>query len=238
VVAGDPSSDDPHRHVLAQSKGSLGSARALVYRTVQRAGTRVVEWLGPSPSAAADLTGAGQAGGLALQEAAYALYSILQDGPVPANEVIRWARQAGSAKRTLDRAKKLLGVLSSKEGSGRGSKWTWELPEDEVRLRPYRDRDHHERLLRARGEVAGRRPGDVWAPPARDAEVYLEALAERGLAVVRVGRRDHLLRAEDVGRVPLLEQLARDSLQGDAAAEAAYLDLLDELGFQADQLSW
>jgi hypothetical protein len=144
LVGPDPASDDKHRHVLAQSKGGQSDADSLCYRTVkQEDGTIVVEWLGPSRHTAADLSAASAAAEehSALMEARYVLYSILSEGRVPANDVIRLAKLAGVSERTLKRAKRDLSVSSWKHGSGPGSQWFWQLPADEELLRPFRSRD-------------------------------------------------------------------------------------------------
>jgi hypothetical protein len=236
LAAADPAHEGPHRHVLVQTKASLAVAEGLAYRTVQAAGGIVIEWLGPTACTARDLAGAGGGEPSVLADAAWVLYSLLSDGPVAASEAIKLAAQAGVVKRTLCRAKKALRVVSRKEGSGRGSRWAWELPDDEALLRPYRERDRAERLHLVRRELAGRQPGDPWQPPARDPELYRSVLAERGLVVVRALGRDRLWREADVSRVPLLEELARASGEGDAAAAAAFRDHLAELGISPDRL--
>ena len=141
-VGPDPGSDDKYRHVLAQSKGNLSDATSVCYRTVKHAdGTVTVEWLGPSRHTAADLAAVGADDHSLLTEARYVLYSILSQGQVPANDVIRLAKRAAISERTLKRAKRDLGVRSWKFGSGSGSRWFWELPDDEELLRPFKDQD-------------------------------------------------------------------------------------------------
>lgn len=143
LVGPDPGSDDKYRHLLAQSKGNLSDAVSLCYRTVKRDdGTIVVDWLGPSKHTAADLaTSAAADEHSALLEAQYVLYSILSKGQVPAKDVIRLARLAAVSERTLKRAKRDLGVRSWKFGSGPGSRWFWELPEDAELLQRFKDKD-------------------------------------------------------------------------------------------------
>ena len=51
------------------------------------------------------------------------------------------AKRAAVSERTLKRAKRNLGVRSWKFGSGRGSRWFWELPDDEKLLRPFKNQD-------------------------------------------------------------------------------------------------
>jgi len=206
-----------------------------MYRTVKTAGGVALEWLGVTTCTARDLAGSGGGEPSALAEAEWVMFSLLSDGPVAASEAFKLAAQAGVTRRTLCRAKKALRVVSHKQGSGPGSQWRWALPDDQALLRPYRERERAERLDLVRRELAGRQPGEPWQTPARDPEMYRTALAERGLVVVRVLGRDRLWREADVGRVPLLEELARASADGDAAAASAYRDLLADLGVRADQ---
>ncbi len=140
LVTPDPAATDPFQHVLVQTKTNLSSAVSLSYRTVMRAGIVAIEWLGVSPCQPRDLTG-GRAEHTATLEGAYVLYSVLADGPVWATEAYAIAGRAGVTRRTVERAKVLLGVRSRKVGSGRGSRWYWQLPADERFLRPFKDRD-------------------------------------------------------------------------------------------------
>jgi putative DNA primase/helicase len=163
LVGPDPGSDDPHRHLLVQTKTNLAEAPTLVYRTFMQEGVLGVEWLGVSERTAQDLAAVGHGERSALQEAMYVLYSLLTDGPVPAREVIQLAARAGVCKRTLDRAKKGLGVVARKRGSGPGSRWTWELPADEGSFRAFKERDLDELMERLlNGEEGPPVPGDEW----------------------------------------------------------------------------
>jgi hypothetical protein len=141
LVDSDPGSDDPHCHVLVQIKANLSTAVPLAYRTVKSNEGIAIEWLGPSKLTAQDLAHGGQAPRSRLWEAACVLYGILSDGPVWSQDAIRAAAAAGIAKHTLDRSKRVLGVVCRKCGSGRGSKWVWKLPDDEVLLRPFKDKE-------------------------------------------------------------------------------------------------
>jgi len=62
----------------------------------------------------------------ALQEAEEVLSDILSNGPVEANEVKKQAKIKNVSKRTLERAKANLGVISRKSGGPRAP-WIWEL---------------------------------------------------------------------------------------------------------------
>jgi hypothetical protein len=144
LVGNDPASDDPYRHVLTVSKSNLGSAPSMAYRTFQRADeTIAVEWLGETETTAKDIalaTGSTTEAS-AFREAAYVLYSLLCNGPLPASEVAHRATQARVASRTLYRAKAALGVKSIKRGSGAGSQWFWQLPDDDRSYRAYKEHD-------------------------------------------------------------------------------------------------
>lgn len=135
AVVDDPTSTEKYRHVLVQTKSNLAStAPSILYRTVNNGGVLTVEWLGPSDRTADELVGNAHSERSALDEAIWVLYSILEQGPVAACKVFGIAGQAGVAKRTLDRAKKELRVKPQKHGSGKGSFWTWQLPDDDFGL--------------------------------------------------------------------------------------------------------
>jgi AAA domain len=67
-------------------------------------------------------------GRTAKREAREFLLERLEAGPAKADDIIEEAKQDGIAKRTLDRAKKELGVKSWKERGKIDSEWYWELP--------------------------------------------------------------------------------------------------------------
>ena len=153
VVGGDPSSDDPYRHVLAFNRGNLPRTRnlSLVYQTVKRGNAIGIEWLGESNCSADDIVAAAQNtdANSQLQEACYVLYSILttHEGPMPATEVYSAAQEAFVSAGTLKRAKKMLKVRSRREShndlpaadNAVKTQWFWELPDDQNFLRPYHE---------------------------------------------------------------------------------------------------
>lgn len=164
VVGRDPSSEDPHQHVLAFNAGNLPRERdvSLVYRTVKYDDAIAVDWLGESKYSADDLVAATHNADAQsqLQEAAYVLYSILFTAgtPVLATAVKEAAEQALVSIGTLKRAKKMLKVRSRRKSfeievrgddgeKGLQTKvgWTWELPDDEELLEPYRARFEREK---------------------------------------------------------------------------------------------
>jgi hypothetical protein len=67
-------------------------------------------------------------GHTAKREAREFLLERLEAGPARADDVIDEAKQEGISKRTLDRAKKELGVKSRKEHGRTDGPWVWELP--------------------------------------------------------------------------------------------------------------
>lgn len=143
--------------------GNLPRTRdvSLVYCTMKRDDAIVVEWLGESKYSADDLLAASHNADAhsQLQEACYVLYSILfsKGTPVPASEVSEAAGDALVSIGTLKRAKRMLKVRSRRESlniSVRGADgktefqakmgWTWELPHDDERLAPYKERFERE----------------------------------------------------------------------------------------------
>ena len=64
-----------------------------------------------------------------LQEAEEVLSDILSNGPVEASEAKKQAKIKNVSKRTLERAKANLGVISCKLG-GPGAPWLWEPPKE------------------------------------------------------------------------------------------------------------
>jgi putative DNA primase/helicase len=67
-------------------------------------------------------------GHTAKREAREFLLERLETGPMKAEDIIEEAKQDGIAKRTLDRAKKDLGIKSRKTPSKFDGEWFWELP--------------------------------------------------------------------------------------------------------------
>jgi putative DNA primase/helicase len=69
----------------------------------------------------------------AQTEAEDFLRDILRDGPRPAKDVEAEAKEAGISWRTVNRAKKTLGVVAERkaesgQGLGRGGRWYWSWP--------------------------------------------------------------------------------------------------------------
>ena len=140
LLAVDPA--DAARRVLAQTKTNLGAiSESLSLRPVDRGEGVAIEWLGTSPhSAQALLEAAGGRSRLDLDDAMYFLFAMLAEREVLQSEVQAAARQEGIAPRTLRRAREALGVVSRRDGFGRGGRHYWRLPEDDVTYAQLRER--------------------------------------------------------------------------------------------------
>jgi hypothetical protein len=126
--------DDPSRRLFLPIKNNIAAdTGGLAYRIEPQGvdGCPVVVWE-PDPVnvSADDALGATSTGdrGTALSEAVEWLRDLLSLGPVPAKEVKARAGEDGIASRTLDRAKRELGVRAVREGYSSGGRWVWALP--------------------------------------------------------------------------------------------------------------
>lgn len=133
VVGKDP--QDENRRVLASTKNNLAKSPKSLMFTLEEAenGAVRVNWLGESEISAQQLlaTPREEEHADARSEAVEFLSDVLASGPVAAKQVKEEAEEAGISERTLARAKKLVGVISYREGesSGRGKGcWLWKLP--------------------------------------------------------------------------------------------------------------
>lgn len=123
------------RRFLLPVKNNVGNDRdGLAYSlddTFSTNGQPVVKWEAEPVSISADEAlcpdnGRAETETPELNEAKAWLQNALADGPLAAKDIFAQARQDGIAKRTLDRAKKALGVVAAKEGFSGG--WIWRLP--------------------------------------------------------------------------------------------------------------
>lgn len=130
LFARDPEHDD--RRVLAVTKSNLGPpAPALGCRLVSSGEVARIEWLGEAGYSAEDLLAVptDRDERSAIEEATAFLRDALAEGPVPARDVKRAAREQGISDRTLARARRTLGGTARKAGFGRGAPWVWSLPD-------------------------------------------------------------------------------------------------------------
>ena len=129
----DPEGDNGTQKALTRAKGNLAKSKASATYTV---GERVI---GPALSApylqrgddreiTADDVVADHETRSAIDEAMEWLRALLADGPVPAKDGQRKAREVGIAERTLKRAKRRAGVKSEQlRSQSQIDAWHWKL---------------------------------------------------------------------------------------------------------------
>jgi RecA-family ATPase len=125
LVAEDP--EDSDVKVIAHIKHNLsarGDSWAFKLRE-QKGQLPIVKWQGRSERTAEDLRGVPVERISARDAAAEFLKKELEDGPKPAAEMLSGAEKRGIRVRTLNRAKKTLGVIATKQGQN----WFWSMPE-------------------------------------------------------------------------------------------------------------
>jgi len=108
---------------LAHYKASYSKeavSEAFEICTPSKGGAARVVWRGPVEMSANELVAQSSVQDSMLDRAMRALEDYLTPGPAKAREVIAAMKKKGVQERTLDRAKKKLGVVS---GKGPGSKW-------------------------------------------------------------------------------------------------------------------
>ncbi len=136
LVTPDP--ENPARRLFLPMKNNIGPDGEGLAFTIQGATvdaetgsieTSRIMWENEAVRAKADdiLDADRHSGGpTALTDAADWLQETLADGPVSATEVFKQAEAEGISAGTLRRAKKGLGIETTKGGMGEG--WTWKLP--------------------------------------------------------------------------------------------------------------
>ena len=118
--------DDPNLRVLIHDKCNLGPlSPSLMFEVVPEGGTCRLEWHGETKLAIEDLEQKPK-GSPTLQAAERFLQENLKGGPVEVNELIVQAKGICS-KRTLDEAKRNLGIKTVRQGSGHDHKVCWSL---------------------------------------------------------------------------------------------------------------
>lgn len=131
--------DDDGRRLLLPGKMNLSSPAAGLAFTISGMPARI-EWEPDPVAMTADGVLAAQASGdtsgrTERDDAANWLADLLADGPRPARDVERDAREAGHAIATVRRAKAAIGVVSRKPAFG--GPWEWALPApDKTPTRP------------------------------------------------------------------------------------------------------
>lgn len=115
----------PAKNNLAKSPGGL----AFRLRSAE-SGVAHVEWIQGRVDVDLDeaLAGPRDNERMSREDAQGFLLAELADGPVKADEIKRRARKAGVGWRTVEKAKKDLGVESKRVVDGDGAAWWWMLP--------------------------------------------------------------------------------------------------------------
>ncbi len=158
--------EDPFQtgqRLLVQVKSSLGPIwPAIAFKAIAQDSGLKIDWLGPTGYSTEQLVAAQRTTeAKALEEAAYVLYSVLGDGPLPARDALALGRKSGVSDRTLRRAKDLLKVRSERRGFGPGSEFFWILPERDELISRLREHDMDrlmQQLLGGEDELPTLRP--------------------------------------------------------------------------------
>lgn len=126
AVAVDPERDD--RRIVASVKSNLSAPPAALAYTL--ADGRLVWEADPVSDVDVDALLSGPALDRAERREADAwLRDLLAGGPMQSREIQRAAREAGLAWRTIERAKRRLGIEAELVGFGTAGRWYWRLPE-------------------------------------------------------------------------------------------------------------
>lgn len=125
--------DDPQRRLLLPIKNNIGAdTGGLAYRieSTGHGDCPVVAWEPDAINVRADDALAaerpGQADRTERDDAADWLHEYLENGPKLATDVFAESKAAGFAKRTIERAKSVVGALANKRAFG--GAWEWALP--------------------------------------------------------------------------------------------------------------
>jgi hypothetical protein len=127
IFAEDP--DEEGSFIMAANKMNLcAKPPSLKYTLQEQDGALLVAWEGTSSHTARSILAQPESAEEtnACANAKAFLSEVLAAGPLESKFIYREARQAGIARRTLERAKAQLGVKSAKCGMDAG--WKWQLP--------------------------------------------------------------------------------------------------------------
>jgi hypothetical protein len=118
---------NPERRILASLKNNLAPPAPSLAFTIT--GDGIVWESGPVEIDADAAMASGPRGEERSERdhAADFLRQVLADGPVPAKDAKRLAREAGISDMTLRRARAVAGVAVHREGFGKGGVWVWSL---------------------------------------------------------------------------------------------------------------
>ncbi|MEY9859721.1 hypothetical protein ABH935_005354 [Catenulispora sp. GAS73] len=124
----DPNQGDVRRLFACTKINVAGKPSTLVYRLVPEGKHCRIQWEGESPYTADQLIAAEVSGGNQRKSASAFLLEALKDGPRPTVDVEEEASELGISERTLNSARKKLGVKAIKP-KGKGNAWWMSLPE-------------------------------------------------------------------------------------------------------------
>lgn len=136
LIAAKRQDEGEDSRILCRAKSNIGPddggfayrLRQIELATLPGFDASVVEWLEPVEGSARELLGDGdEAEGGASRDAETFLKALLADGPMSAQDVIEAAEANGISERTLKRAKKALGVKSTKARATSAGGWQWSL---------------------------------------------------------------------------------------------------------------
>tara|TARA_R110002051_G_scaffold320520_5_gene406011 strand:- start:10725 stop:11711 length:987 start_codon:yes stop_codon:yes gene_type:complete len=128
LVAEHP--DDPEQKIVAHVKHNIAPrGKSWVYELVQEVpeGVPILKWMGPSQLTIDDLLGSdGGDRETALDTAIDLLREQLKKGSKPVSEIEAQGERRNISKRTIDRARKEIGIVAKKSRNG----WVLSLPLD------------------------------------------------------------------------------------------------------------
>jgi putative DNA primase/helicase len=162
-IVKDPDNDS--RRVLACYKHNLipGEPAALVFRLVTANDVGRVKWVKRSRWTAETLLAASMENETAKgarREAEDFLQLFLQDGSLPAKDVMEAGEANGHTRRTLERARKKLGVVAERRGGlGKSGTWYLRLPSKAAKTEP------SDAMPRKNGKDRQSKSGGLRTPP-------------------------------------------------------------------------
>jgi hypothetical protein len=121
--------------LLAAPKSLAVEAPTLAYRiTTSPCGQALIDWAGPVAETADDVVIAPRRDrgrpNEQLSTAMALLKEVLGHGPATYETMVRLAHASGISRRTLDRTKRELGIVSEQRQDQDGHRWYWSLPVD------------------------------------------------------------------------------------------------------------
>lgn len=139
-IAGE-SEDEPSSRLFMRSKSNIGQddggfhyqLRQLDLENFPGISASYVEWGEKVDGSARDVLSEAEAtperNGSSARDAATFLLALLNDGPLPSDDIKDQAAGAGLSWATVRRAQTRLGVVSRREGYGSAGRWFWSLPD-------------------------------------------------------------------------------------------------------------